>query len=99
MRVLLHQCHALVQLVLEAIISRFSAAQAIIGIEVPGEVRWATARNIRASGASTRKEFVDIGEAHRHHRRGGVLVSFGSYNCRSLLPLGDLHFSALRIVP
>lgn len=81
MRVLLHQCHTFVQLVLEAIISRLSAAQAIIGIEVPAKVRWTTTRKIRAPGASTSKELIDVVEVHSHKRCGRVPVSFGSQNC------------------
>lgn len=99
MRVFLHQHHTFVQLVLEAIVSRFSAAKAIIGIEVPAKVRWATTRNIRAPGASTSEELVNIVEAHSHKRCGLVPVSFGSCNCGCLPPLADLHVSALWNVP
>lgn len=45
-RILLHQRDTLVQLILKAVVARLSSRKTIIGIEVPADMRWASARNI-----------------------------------------------------
>jgi hypothetical protein len=46
MRVLLHDLHSFVQLVLESVIARLAAGEAVVSVEVPTNVRRATTRNI-----------------------------------------------------